>query len=334
MESNISIILALCYGVMGPNTEYAKVLQNSFESCMEGLSDSIGWNDSGCFRLLAKALALVEGLERDALIAISLQFSHVTETPDAVEDNATHSDSETSDEDHEATKEDVTIPSEEAVTSGAEEVEKQEEHSTQNGTIHVSETTISSTTVEDGTIKESSTIVIEEATVSPSKPSGDSLDAEPTTNGDSSPEEEEATEPVNEYALPPNEDEDIEDQPAVWCDGECGSEWNAYKEPIHICIYCSNADLCTACLKKRIAQNKGEASTYWVSYCGKDHKYLKGPLKGWKGVKDGVMRIEAEDGSLEKLEVKQWLKELKEERWPKAWESFWLRRTGVRDVGF
>jgi hypothetical protein len=81
-----------------------------------------------------------------------------------------------------------------------------------------------------------------------------------------------------------------------------------------------------------MAQNLGEPNTFWQTYCGKNHRYIKGPIKGWKGVKDGVMRIERDDGSLEETEVRDWLKDLHEKRWGEAWDKFWLSQTEVDDI--
>jgi hypothetical protein len=64
--------------------------------------------------------------------------------------------------------------------------------------------------------------------------------------------------------------------------------------------------------------NAGGKNDYWRLYCGQDHTYIKAPVEGWKGVKNGVMRI-----ANEKIPFKDWLQALKEERWPSAWESFW-----------
>lgn len=75
-----------------------------------------------------------------------------------------------------------------------------------------------------------------------------------------------------------------------------------------------------------MAWNRGEPNTtHWVQWCGKDHIYVKGPIDGWRGVKDGVIRI-----GEEKLAFKKWLQTLKDERWPKAWEDFWRGESFLR----
>jgi hypothetical protein len=64
-----------------------------------------------------------------------------------------------------------------------------------------------------------------------------------------------------------------------------------------------------------------------MMFCGDDHRYIKGPMKGWKGIKDGIIRIEEKE-----LPVKEWLKELQEVRWKKAWERYWLRQGGLKNI--
>jgi tetratricopeptide (TPR) repeat protein len=86
MESNVSVMIGSMQKAMGPTTEYQAITQKIFDACIAGLSDSVGWNDLNCFRLLAKVLAPIKGLERDALIALSCQFSRVTE-PSPSEDS-------------------------------------------------------------------------------------------------------------------------------------------------------------------------------------------------------------------------------------------------------
>jgi hypothetical protein len=64
--------------------------------------------------------------------------------------------------------------------------------------------------------------------------------------------------------------------------------------------------------------NAGGKKTWWRSYCGQNHTYIKAPVEGWKGVKNGIMRI-----GNEQISFNDWLQSLKDEKWPAAWESFW-----------
>jgi hypothetical protein len=65
----------------------------------------------------------------------------------------------------------------------------------------------------------------------------------------------------------------------------------------------------------------------WNTFCGENHHYIKGPMKDWKGIKMGVIQI-----GEQKLEVKEWRRQMKEERWSKAWERYWLRQGGLKDI--
>lgn len=76
--------------------------------------------------------------------------------------------------------------------------------------------------------------------------------------------------------------------------------------------------------------NKGKPNTAdWKGWCGKDHGYVKAPIEGWRGVKNGVLRIGEEE-----IDFKEWMRGLREERWPQAWESFWTRESFFRGTGF
>jgi tetratricopeptide (TPR) repeat protein len=76
-ESQTAIPIALMARKVGPPSEFQDGLEKTFTACIEALRDDEGWNDRGAFRLLAKVLACVPGLERDAQISLSLQFSIV-----------------------------------------------------------------------------------------------------------------------------------------------------------------------------------------------------------------------------------------------------------------
>jgi hypothetical protein len=76
-----------------------------------------------------------------------------------------------------------------------------------------------------------------------------------------------------------------------------------------MCLICPEIYLCQACYEKRLAQNNGEKSTHWKRVCGVNHKYLKGSIQGWKGVKNGVMTV-----GDEKIGFTQWLEDV-ERKW-------------------
>lgn len=375
--SNISIMVALMSRIVGQTTEFQTTLQKTFDNCIDGLTDTVGWNDSTSFRLLAKVLACMEGLERDALIAISCQFSKVTEENDPEDENSAKEATERAANAEQMAKEKANEEDEKVANTeetstekveeegnidqvGADASEKTADHEATVDSndkpaedhvkepIHLTETTIMTATIADGIEKDKSTVVIEKATVEAYHESDAAKTTEDTANGitdettkDTTTQEKgESTEkepPVDEYAdeekVPENPDEEF-GYGGLSCDGECARAWSKYEVPIYFCLICANTDLCPTCYGKRMAMNKGEKNSFWTSYCGKNHRYAKGPIKGWKGVKGGAWRIEGEDGVVEEKLVQDWLKELKEVKWPKAWESFWCRLEGVRDLGF
>lgn len=73
----------------------------------------------------------------------------------------------------------------------------------------------------------------------------------------------------------------------------------------------------------------GDKNDFWKDWCGPNHTFIKGPVDGWRGVKDGVIRIDKEQ-----IPFKDWLKGLRDDRWPKAWEKFWQNEHFLGNVGF
>ena len=74
-SSVISLFLANMLRIMGPAREYQRTMETLFQLFMDALEDNVAWNDSTSLRLLARVLTAVPGLERDARIAISAQWS-------------------------------------------------------------------------------------------------------------------------------------------------------------------------------------------------------------------------------------------------------------------
>lgn len=126
--------------------------------------------------------------------------------------------------------------------------------------------------------------------------------------------------------LPTDEGDLIGDNWFV-CDGECpdNTTYRAWAgRTLYFCTICTDITLCEPCFQKRQAYNEGSVSPraeVGAAYCGNNHRYLKGPIEGWKGVKDGALQFEGE----ESVPFGEWLETLKEVKWKKAWEDFWLR---------
>lgn len=76
-NSLVSVNLARMYRIHGDLARYKAMLEETFQSCVQGLRDNQATNDVANLRLLAKVLSFFEVLKDDAQIAISLQFSYL-----------------------------------------------------------------------------------------------------------------------------------------------------------------------------------------------------------------------------------------------------------------
>ncbi|KAF1970445.1 hypothetical protein BU23DRAFT_600982 [Bimuria novae-zelandiae CBS 107.79] len=137
-------------------------------------------------------------------------------------------------------------------------------------------------------------------------------------------EKSDATDAASGESLPADEG-DLDGDVYHVCDGECEAvQLRAWQgRNLYFCTICADVALCDTCFQKRQEYNKGASSpiaTVGAEYCGANHRYLKGPIEGWQGVKDGEIRLEGEGP----VEFKDWLRELKEVKWEEAWETFWL----------
>lgn len=103
----------------------------------------------------------------------------------------------------------------------------------------------------------------------------------------------------------PYGDEDLADV-AVICDGK-DHGWNCWNKPMYLCIDCIDSCLCEVCHGLRLEWNVSDGGTSPSEkrrlFCGKDHQYIKGPVEGWDGIKDGYMRI-----GEEKIKFEDWFK--------------------------
>ncbi len=66
-----------------------------------------------------------------------------------------------------------------------------------------------------------------------------------------------------------------------------------------------------------------------VAHFYQNHSYVKAPVEGRRGIKNGVMRIGKDE-----LPFKEWLRGLRDERWQEAWKNFWQNESFVSNVGF
>jgi hypothetical protein len=77
--------------------------------------------------------------------------------------------------------------------------------------------------------------------------------------------------------------------------------------------------ICEECQAEYDAIQRGEKTFKGRYFWGIGHDKLKLPIEGWKGVKDGVLRIEGE----EPIAVDAFLEKLQTEVCRDAWERLW-----------
>jgi len=300
-ESHVDMLRANMLRIMGPAKEYESSMKELFKKCVAGLEDSISWNDSSSLRLLAKVLASLDSLEADARIAISAQFSILDLAIHGRDLEPEQSETPSNESDNEA-------------GAGQEPVKEESESLNESGIVRNDSPTDEAHDIEDKNLPEES-IEEKQDPTELREPEGTKTESDEETDSDKL-------------------DEDVFPAGGLGCDGPCETSITSWTQPIYYCLICPNCDLCEDCHSKRVQQTKGVEPTEekteepWLSFCGANHRYIKGPMKGWKGVKDSIIRY----GKTE-ITVTEWLRGLKEERWPNAWKIFWTRQGGLKNIG-
>lgn len=142
----------------------------------------------------------------------------------------------------------------------------------------------------------------------------DSDDDDSESDNDEDSDEDQDEEPL------PKDEGDLTGDTTYCANHRCDVSWRAWNgRRIYQCVYCWNTYLCESCYEKRITYNSGVDIPPGEHYCGRNHKYVSGPVDGWKGITNGMVTIEGK----EPFAFKDWILELKEKKWPEAWENFW-----------
>ena len=105
-----------------------------------------------------------------------------------------------------------------------------------------------------------------------------------------------------------DDDQDAVRSINVYCRGTCLARrrrWKPNSSPWYHCMSCYSVDFCPDCkaIQEDFFTNNSEG--FWYKVCWGQHKHLRQPIEGWKGVKDGVIRI----GRKHK-HFRDWLKEV------------------------
>lgn len=316
-DSLLSVCSARMERALGNITEYQRILDHAFQVCVNGLSDNERRNDLISFRRLAKVLSCVDGLEIDCQVALSLQFSTIPTGEERSNGSPSPSpQDEESDTDEETDTEEISDPSETETTSSelrsgdTEEGERDESHADEKGAA------------------------------STAKPiARDAIDQEENTDVPNDRETintgEAKTYSSHDGDLPTADDSEDLEFFCVTCDG-CDKQFYWWKEHLFHCLICINVDLCVDCYRrlnegqspKRLAEEGSEIRER-RQYCGDDHKHIKGPIPGWRGVKDGKILTRDKPP----FSFDDWLQGLINERWPAAWRRFWTGESMLRNIG-
>lgn len=306
--------------------EFQEKLRETFFGCYELLTDATISNDSQSLRMLAKVLAYVPGLERDAEIAASCQLyivdKEVQKKEMALEDSEHESDTDDDKQiedsgNGKAEAEDKKTTNDEpenvASVNSINGVDRgfnghNEEGSDKPADVNVGETKLTSDHKETG-----------EMDKKPNEESRKADTEEKLKEGERNSQEN--SDDVDDKLKEDNGDLD-EIHGSISCKNCKKSVTNWNNGAVYLCYYCTELDLCEECYVVKKKRESGELPPDWHTLCPSGHKHIKAPSPGWKGVKDGVICFEVEENN---TRFETWLNELKHSKWNTAWETFWSK---------
>lgn len=96
--------------------------------------------------------------------------------------------------------------------------------------------------------------------------------------------------------------------------------WGSWgSSPMYICLCCATSILCQDCYDERIKRNGRPSQVETeIDFCCDAGEYIKAPMDGWKGVRDGKIYIENE----EPVEFDTFLEQVRD-KWKRTWVEFW-----------
>ncbi|GKZ75574.1 hypothetical protein AnigIFM56816_000231 [Aspergillus niger] len=79
------------------------------------------------------------------------------------------------------------------------------------------------------------------------------------------------------------------------CMGPCNKpkllKWDLEAPKWYMCLDCPSTDYCSDCYKSRSTYRTSQNKGLWSKVCWGNHTMMEQPIKGWKGVRDGVIRV-------------------------------------------
>lgn len=322
-NSLISVPLARMTRISGEMKRFEDILNSTFNVCITALEDGEEKNDQDSFRLLAKVLSCLPGLERQAKISYSLQFSALGPKQNPRPHPQSYGSYSNVESRHQQGYSSLEVMARRHQEGISERMKSLQSHETIGGS-NAKEWKLPPcpwnrlcclqlcSIGTAGDLETSSTTSINE----------DEKDTDA---------EHECMD--NDKTFEPNYDpEDLfsDDEQLIRCNGcnNCNVSIRWWEEPLYLCITCcTNIDLCSRCLKKIKGSKDGKVDGNFIYYCGKDHKYIRGPIEGWRGVRDRYIFIDGEDP----LYFDDWLDKLKQD-WRNLWQVFWEAEALGRDI--
>lgn len=290
-ESPVSLAIAGMLRKLGPALEWHDILNEMFQNCVKSLSDEVGWNDSFSFRRLTRVLMSVDGMETQAQVALTAQL-YVIDAEVRKNDLAARALLE---------QRPPTPPEASSAQAGGGGEAATADPVAGNG--------------------------LAPTTGDADRPGGSTVDGTTTNPSASETTPAAAQKPATtSAALPAASGGDGGSDPMS--EGLLGSEGffcNYCRKMVvdwahggaYLCLYCTDCDICESCFNKRAAQFRGEAEADWRVICPRGHRHVRAPVEGWRGVKDGRLRIGADE-----IPFKDWLRAV-EDQWKAYWDRYW-----------
>lgn len=285
-ESHITVTVALMLRRLGPALDLSDRLHAAFRNCVEELQDDTGTNDATALRRLSRVLSCVPGFERAASISLTVSVYVV--------DEAIHyKDLKLSGISQEDEAQALSVSDNRSVNDVPAQEDLKIEH--------------------DVLIAMGSDDALVNGKIDHGKAEEGVMDI--TSNGVVTMKDSDPPVVVDEI------DEGLLEEIGCYCN-TCRKDIQDWSHGgVYYCIYCIDNDICEECFSKKTAREKGELEPDWRVICPPGHRHIKAPVEGWRGVKDGKMRIGKEE-----MLFKTWLTQL-EVQWKKYWEGFWTTET-------
>lgn len=311
-QSQTTIPLALMNRKLAA-VDFQSGLDATFKGCVAALQDENSWNDCISFRTLAKVLACM-GLDFEAEVAATCQLYiidlevHKRENcvVEEKDDSKDKGDSEKQDKDgggNDGAKDKAAADGEKSKSGKTAKITESDGVFTMaeiNGVKEETDVKIDSLIEANGSKQPASIDDILDGDKKTATPSADDAKAKPA---EVKAEIDEDLDPVNGR---------------LTCNGCQKTVRDWHHGAMYLCYYCTELNLCEECYHKKAAREKGDLPADWRAICQKGHRHIRAPVKGWKGVRDGVLRFDDRE-----VRFKDWLGVLSEKTWVDAWDRFW-----------